>query len=238
MSLHLNSLPAGAWLSIFQQLDYFDLNRIRRVNKFLHHCSQLRQAQEALFLAPFDEGSLKSNFKDGDEIRLHPALFELVVKMERERTSEETFEVLAILTVGSEQVVPANHREWSLGQQNATSPPVFFIKMLDSEYRANRLELLSWNGRHYSLKNGYDSFSGSEEEGATEFPPNLDPLEIILLKLIPQMRSWWEKGIESETDIRDGRPIQMKAATVSDVIGGLRKNFSELEPVKIHNGIK
>lgn len=116
------SLPADVWIRAFSYLDFFDLNRIKRVSKFLLQCLETRASQEKLFRAPFSQLLLESNFEEGSIIQMHPFFSSFVFVATYEESAEnrrtkgfggslESFRETQVLEM------------FEIGQHNATNPP-------------------------------------------------------------------------------------------------------------------
>lgn len=168
-SMNPNLLPADVWLQVFLHLEYFDLNRIRRLKKFFYQSSSVRSAQEALFLAPFDADSLEMNHQEGDEIQVHPAILQATFKSTKShpRYWEDIYlchDEPGQFGIGDEPFKEG--REENLGKQNATNPPVHRVDLLDYNWPSDGMRNGKWNTALYRPTENQESYLwiNTEEE--------------------------------------------------------------------------
>lgn len=123
---------------------------MRRVSTYLFECCQVRSVQEALFTAPLDLESLEHKYEEGDEVQLHPALAEVEYYVFNDYIAwgDPMPEYSDNLFIGEGK---AFHRfERTVGEENATNPPVYRIKFLDLDRTSDDLRNYQWNSACYS----------------------------------------------------------------------------------------
>lgn len=142
-------LSADLWLQVLNCLDYFDLCSVKRVSKLLNHCCKVRSVEEDLFVASYQEHSIKSKYRAGKkEIELHPVLsHSLFILRNGPRVLEEFGKPwhgkFQVKRVNGDPERASEYQDLDgmgkLGYQNATNPPLYRFELFDRNWTTDTL---------------------------------------------------------------------------------------------------